>query len=534
MYDQYYYTQLYDAVKQRQYKDVPFKLRKLGDDYADFVKSDNMTEFFNKHKDGMMRGILYILKTHDDYGFTGKDFVDVVKGARKIGLAWPELDIIERSAKLMTDIDVDMMEASGRPTAEEIIAEYNYYPIMMMHKLIEQGYTVDNPAVATAIETIKPQLIKVLLLLIKDGIYKNASSGVASIRRIGVNWPELDIIDQSAKSLANTKVVETMRINSKDRRDAMLDRLETIFNDPNTDVFDRIAELDIARNVLRRIERSDVADILAKYKTNIIRDTLHYLRHGVVDVEIPVYLRTLQDLGADWPELQIILRSITQDKNTHELDETTDMTNHGVSMIIDGLEEHNFDLIPYALAIIGAQGHRPTYGFVPAFNENKTEIIRAMLYAIKDPDSYDLWFDGALPYMIKGARMLGLTWDELNKIERSVGSVDELNESQNASTRYNLNGLINSIETDELREAVLFLSQLSWANKLPDMSTELAPHVRSIVKAMLEFLKYEEPDAEPVDTVRDCLEALKKMNIHNKEIDIIDRSLSIGKQDAQQ
>ncbi len=429
-YDQYYYTQLYDAVKQRQYKDVPFKLRKLGDENADFVKSDNMTEFFNKHKDGMMRGILYILKNHTDYGFIGNDFVNVVKGARKIGLDWPELKIIEKSAQAMP----------------------------------------------------------------------------------------------------NTEVDETIRLNLKDDREAMLDRLEKIFNDTGTDVYDRIAELDIARNVLRRIDKSDVEEILEKYKTNIIKDTLHYLRHGVVDVEIPVYIRTLKDLGADWPELNIILRSLEKDRNTHELDETTDMTNHGVSMIIDGLEEGNFDLIPYALAIIGAQGHRPTYGFVPEFNKNKTEIIRAMLYAIKNPDDYDLWFDHAPSYMIKGARMLGLNWDELDKIERSVGPVDELNEANDASTRYNMNGLIASIEEDEPREAVLFLSQLSWPDKLPDMSTELQPYIQSIVKAMLEFLKYEESDSEPVDTVRDCLTALKKMNIHNKEIDIIDRSLSIGKQ----
>ena len=86
MYGQYYYGQLYDAVKQRQYKDVPFKLRKLAADDSSFVKSDNMTEFFNKHKDGCLRGILYIFKNHTDYGFSGKDFVDVVKGAHRVGL----------------------------------------------------------------------------------------------------------------------------------------------------------------------------------------------------------------------------------------------------------------------------------------------------------------------------------------------------------------------------------------------------------------------------------------------------------------
>lgn len=674
MNEQYYYTQLYDAVSQRQYKDVPFKLRRLGNEHVSFVKSNDMTDFFNKHKDGCMRGILYILKNHDDYGLTGKDFVAIVKGARKIGINWPELDVIEKTGNSMQpdislwddETEVDEADNMSNDQAEanmhyegliDDLREDIYDDIRYWFQFIGRKGRPDHLMPVGFFDSHKTGILKRILSAMKYADeYDYSNSDIQEIvqgaRNIGLTWPELDAIE---KSIVN-KVDETMRVDLKDPRERMLDRLEFIFNDPDTDVFDRIAELDIARNVLRRIDKSDVEEILEKYKTNIIKDTLHYLRHGVVDVEIPVYIRTLKDLGADWPELKIILRSITKDKNTHELDEndelanaseaeqiatvqkepvaihripnpseavqlaavkqfgivirfihnpseavqlaavtalglalkhiknpsktviitailsliknqyidsasnpiitkykkqypewpewaiitkslnaknineTTDMTNHGVSMIIDGLEERNFDLIPYALAIIGAQGHRPTYGFVPEFNKNKTEIIRAMLYAIKNPDDYDLWFPHAPSYMIKGARMLGLNWDELDKIERSVGPVDELNEATDSSTRYNMNGLIASIEADEPRETVLFLSQLSWANNLPDMSDELAPYIQSIVKAMLEFLKYEESDSEPVDTVRDCLTALKKMNIHSKEIDIIDRSLSIGQQ----
>lgn len=613
MYGDWVYSALKDVVRQRQYKDVAFKLRNLGREGVAFAKSDDTTALLNDRKDNCLRGILFIMKYHDDYGLYGQDFIDMANGARKVGLNWPELDIIEKAAKSMPENPHDIDEA--------------------------------------------------------------------------------------------------MHIDLKSSREQILDRLEQIFNDPGTDVFDRIAELDIARNVLRRIEKSDVAEILAKYKNNIIKDTLHYMRHGVVEVDIPVYLETLQDLGANWPELTIIMNSFKKPKNTpldenahddldtvlaslkddavarpikvafnkmsndmaehynrkpildflkfvdrykpyignknihlivnatkqkmleyiewvisnyskpfadltvteplsntlksiawlehhygitwpelntvlntyktaiiktclkqakdansysiedledlikhldaigvnwpeiatikksvfNQLDESVNMTDHGVTMILNSLEDQLFDDIPYALAIIGDADRRANYGLVPAFDENKTEIMRVILKAIRDPDEYNLWFPEAFEKMIRGARLLGVDWPEFKAIERSIGS-DELDEGEagNSAMQYNLSGVLSSIKHDEPREMVLFLSQLVWIDKwglaeLTDYSKELTPHIKFIVKALLEFLKYESDDAEPIDTVRDCLRVLEKMNVSSPDLEIIKRSLAVGK-----
>lgn len=146
-----------------------------------------------------------ILKMFNDEAYKSIPYnVEIIK---RVGVNWPEFDVILKSAnaeyyKNSNDWylnESNILEAT-RPSAEEIIAEYHYYPVMMIHKLIEYGHTVANPAVATVIEKEKPHLIKVLLMLINDGLYKNVPASVAPIKRLGVNWPELDIILKSAKS----------------------------------------------------------------------------------------------------------------------------------------------------------------------------------------------------------------------------------------------------------------------------------------------------------------------------------------------
>ena len=89
----YDYRALIEAVRQRQYKDIPFKLRGLGLNPESFTPSYGI-DLLNKNKIGCMRGILYIYKNQDDYGLDNDDFQNVLKGARKIGLVWPELDVL--------------------------------------------------------------------------------------------------------------------------------------------------------------------------------------------------------------------------------------------------------------------------------------------------------------------------------------------------------------------------------------------------------------------------------------------------------
>ena len=85
---------------------------------------------------------------------------------------------------------------------------------------------------------------------------------------------------------------------------------------------------------------------------------------------------------------------------------------------------------------------------------------------------------------------------------------------------------MGSIEYDEPREFVLFLSQLWHADALPKVSSKLNQHKQFVVQALMDFLVTESADAEPVDTVKDCITALNNMGIYWPDLSIIKKSLS--------
>jgi hypothetical protein len=652
-YNQYYYSELIDAIKRRQYKDIVFKLRKLGTNAEPFNNNEDHTDLINKNRLGCMRGILYIFKNQDDYGLTGKDFLDVVKGARKVGINWPELDILEQSAvaqpadislwdddevdesavmsntqseinahyeDLIADLDDDIYDdvgyflqwigRKGKPTTAAPSGFFNKHKLKMLKRIMafiryadeydlstqdlqhllkgarniglewpeldvletsigtdtinEAARTItidvavkdinglfdgvaresktlerlvllystladadhlsDVTDITALINSYKRQIIKDMLYNMKHGSPRIAIHlFINTLRRFGISWPELAVIEQSQV----TKVNETTRIHLKDPRERMLDRLEFIFNDPGTDVFDRVTELDIAGSVLRRISQADVDAILKKYRTSIIRDTLSYMRVGVVHIDFPVFVRLLRDLGANWPELDVIASTVNKPKQLGE-------ARSHEEIIQDGFDYDIFHGIS-ALRIYGHQlSEFPEYQQL--VSKHRSGMIRSLLQLCKD-DKF-----GMAKFRAEDLQTVGVDWPELNIILDSTKHElakffdapatnrllsDELDEGYSSSTKYTLSGVLSSIEHDEPRELVLFLSQLAWADDLPHLSVKLQPHKRFIIKALLDFLRDESDDAEPVDTVRDCLTALKKIGFSSPELDILHNSLDI-------
>ena len=527
----YDYRALIEAVRQRQYKDIPFKLRGLGLNPESFTPSYGI-DLLNKNKIGCMRGILYIYKNQDDYGFDNDDFQNVLKGARKIGLAWPELDVLENSTGTVNEAAKQVAGDDIAKEIEDIFDDNNssfYSPKRMILQRLILSYSAlldavnikDISGITAALNQLKHRIISDMLSNMRHGDTKvDMHMYIKTLQQFGIDWPELSIIEKSAVK----KVNEVMRVDLKDPRERMLAKIENSFNDPNTDVFDRITELEIASSILNRISQADVDAILAKYRSSIIRDTLHYLRHGVVHIDFPVFVRLLQDLGADWPELKLLAKSVNPTKP--QLDEAPRTPDE---IIRDGFDYNIFSGIA-ALRIYYRQlAEFPEYEQL--VNTHKAKLIRTLLELCKDKEF------GVAKFRAEDLQTAGVDWPELDIILDSathelnkffgIDSADQLAEGISHAARYNMGGMLSSIEEDDPREMVLFLTNLAHSDSLPNLAKKLAPHKQFIVKALLDFLRYEEETAEPVDTVKDCLTALNNMGIYWPELTILRDSLNV-------
>ena len=534
-YNEQIYRALVEAVRQRQYKEVPFKLHRLGGNPEAFTPGYGI-DLLNKNKIGCMRGILYIYKNQDEYNLTNTDFQNVIKGARKIGLAWPELDVLENSTGTVNEAAKQVAGDDIAKEIEDIFDDNNssfYSPKRMILQRLILSYSAlldavnikDISGITAALNQLKHRIISDMLSNMRHGDTKvDMPMYIKTLQQFGIDWPELSIIEKSAVK----KVNEVMRVDLKDPRERMLAKIENSFNDPNTDVFDRITELEIASSILHRISQADVDAILAKYRSSIIRDTLHYLRHGVVHIDFPVFVRMLRDLGADWPELKLLAKSVNPTKP--QLDEAPRTPEE---IIRDGFDYNIFSGIA-ALRIYYRQlAEFPEYEQL--VNTHKTKLIRTLLELCKDKEF------GVAKFRAEDLKTAGIDWPELDIILDStthelnkffgITPTDELDESDYSGVKYMINGVLSSIEEDEPREMVLFLSNLVYTDLLPSLVQELVKqlytHKQFIVKALLDFLRDESADAEPVDTVKDCLTVLDKIGFYSPELTILRDSLNV-------
>jgi len=541
-YNQQIYRALVEAVRQRQYKEVPFKLHRLGGNPEAFTPSYGI-DLLNKNKIGCMRGILYIYKNQDEYGLTNTDFQNVIKGARKIGLVWPELDVLENSTGTVNEAAKQVAGEDIAKEIEDIFDDNNssfYSPKRMILQRLILSYSAlldavnikDISGITAALNQLKHRIISDMLSNMRHGDTKvDMPMYIKTLQQFGIDWPELSII----KGSTDEKLKETLRIHPRDNRDRMLDRLEDIFTDPDTDVFDRVTELDIARSILQRISQDDVDAILATYKTAIIKDTLKHLMHGAVDVDVPIFLRTLRALGANWRELDIIDKSVSDNKPP--LDEAPRTPDE---IIRDKFDYDIFGGIA-ALRIYSRQlAAFPEYKQL--VNTHKNKLIRSLLELCKSKEF------GVAKFRAEDLKTAGVDWPELDIVIDSAThelnkffGIDTdtqlpLDENNDSSVKYHIYGILGSIEEDSPRDMVLFLSNLAHAASLPNLAKQLAPHKQFIVRALLDFLRDESDEAEPVDTVRNCLTVLKRMQFSSPELDILRDSLNVpskGDRDGQ-
>ena len=230
----------------------------------------------------------------------------------KFAVNWPELKTLERSYNLEKKA-VRNINESTNPSAEETIADYYNVPLLMVRVLGDRGYTVANPAVADVMEKSKPYLIQKILKMFDDESYASVPYNVSIIKRVGVNWPEFDVILKSAK-----------REYDKNSNDWYFNEGEMKVNRPGSLTQDDYSAIRQISALLHKgavgdalwmsfplpSRTTELARLFEHYKVTIMRFLLKEVQKGTNEYFLEIVLDGLDRQLIAWPELAIVKRTV--------------------------------------------------------------------------------------------------------------------------------------------------------------------------------------------------------------------------------
>lgn len=198
------------------------------------------TKIFDDNKHGLVRALLSTLKNQDEY--PGDDYIlDTVDGARKLGIDWPELALIERSLRgidtaqelqLPTVDDLDSItEVKNQASAElsetddpdphgrmlktiENDLEYDlsdpYNAEIVLHDIYDIGYYgikyAPGHALHNKLEQNKTNIMKALLTAINTASFPGRwETALNGLKNMSIRWPELQIVRKSLAAVGKEK-----------------------------------------------------------------------------------------------------------------------------------------------------------------------------------------------------------------------------------------------------------------------------------------------------------------------------------------
>lgn len=378
---------LHEHAKRYAYSE---RLSKIPDD-------ELIREILPKHKHGIMKRILRFIKIYDQDEVA--QFVPkMVAALRHFGVDWPDLDIVEKSIKVdsLKETDVrdehllyrvssiaDSLEYSSVKFAMSDLRSLKADPvwpkvrsevldILAAHKdkiikyldrpvsslflqnvcmLLEAG--VDWPEMQAFLLTRKSNIVKWLLIAVREDNTPYVKSIVERMLKLNINWPELSIILKSANTeLKNPSELDEGDMSANELDDWM--RIEQNFdtnqiyyalllidkNDFNVVKQPDIGYLldgqqdNIREFMLHRLERKDVFEfiriadmikstrigwtwptaLIEQKKTEIVKLLLSMVLNPYAEGELVLDLSwMLGKLGIAWPELSIIEKSVRSD-----------------------------------------------------------------------------------------------------------------------------------------------------------------------------------------------------------------------------
>ena len=296
-----------------------------------------VTAVYDKHKTEVMRYMLGELREQDR-----EDTVRwMIRELRDCGVDWPEFKVITRSLLESADPEEhERLRSEGRKIVLDIFARDLtkngdrgiYY---VMYHMDDWGLKIkDWPEVAEMIDAHKRVIVTELLKTVKGDFdndqHDNRDSALFTIdrmKRIGVEWPELAVIEKSIKADQSQLTEEFGTF--EETTEVIASHMSDIVNHLEqgqdlwlvgdlSDIYITLENENLDQQHWPKPEDWDI-DLQAN-KTNLVKGILGAIKLGEGDEAVQAVHMLKDYWHVSWPELDIILKSANADR-AQEIDE---------------------------------------------------------------------------------------------------------------------------------------------------------------------------------------------------------------------
>jgi len=200
--------------------------------------------------------------------------------------------------------------------------EYMFYSLGFAAIYYLAAYTSEPiPEIIAHIDSKKPEIMKQLLIMVKDAPLQHVLDGVNKLKELGVNWPEFKVIDKSIAA-------EIKRRSEFNKSDDPLN--ESVHYDEQDIVNELIYNIDTAKKELIASPRSpiittilkltdknvsilEMAEIFGKCKNEILSYLEYLIQRGTIWKLLTTASNLVPIIGSNtWPEINELFDSVKQ------------------------------------------------------------------------------------------------------------------------------------------------------------------------------------------------------------------------------
>lgn len=445
------------------------------------------------------------------------------------------------------------------PYAEEISAYWNEMLSAnpRNRSVIAQGLRLLSlgirwPGLQSVLENNKDSILWYILSRVKESVERDRYEGrtvaknvITLLEEIGITWPELTIIKNSLNDGKNISE-NTVPANVQDEIYQMLER--SVKRMGIWYVITRMVEWEINFDKVPQVKK-----ILDNEKTNIIHKILTNVKAGDLGFANR-RIGQLFDIGVDWPELQVIRKSILTDrakKVAEPVNETAiqlvaentqspnavkitgDNLHFKLREMITAIDNHdsesadpiffglsNFWILYQVLYYIWLHVSKKSTA-TWFFDLHKTAIIRHLLQEIKE-DS------GHAPQILTLLQRSMVGWPELAIVERSLYATKNLKETDFATYYDAARDLSHGLQSGDLKSIATNLLYLisrygldstlkKYLDKLP--TSKLVKILNTIKTPILKYLDNQMSSNKQKAII--SLELLRKLKLNWPELNLL-------------
>jgi hypothetical protein len=427
----------------------------------DLPELDN---FLKKHKDYIILIFLYRIKDSDGGDHYYIDINNNIGYLHKMGIVWPELDIIEKSARAEIVKIVGLDETTKKDYwTNAFISEIKKNSIwgIAFYLRTRNYYSPNMSKIIPVLEEHKNNIIKEILSLIANTKGKkllDIQTIVHYFFAIDINWPELKVIDRSLQAeigksinlneddefrfslhyikativilleeVLMQKGYSYANVRSKINQDTPFNDIIKLLEVYKDDILGIIEEgisgpIYYVPKILRKCDAllkfkciwPELKTILETNKTHIIQ----YLLTSIKEYSTCSEIIFLDQFKLNWPELDIIKKSLTaeQSKNINESKTKEELKNMNYWVSVG----HTF----------GDKIHTRGFAYDKLTPSNKElidsyrqDIIKYILDNIYNGKST---YINSVYSTVLNFKKIGLPWPEIDIILKSLGTVEKL------------------------------------------------------------------------------------------------------------